>query len=185
MLITLLTTHSPRDGAWLQKQVVDAVTQGAASAKTALIISDDEVGGWGDHVTPHHSPSETPGEWLQDPYGVVGYTHSGPGFRLLFYIVSPWIRGGPCLHRIVTTILKSSSSRSGSQPRGRMSILLKWFPGEEHFLMHRFLTFLTRMLKYPITRPSVPYDNQISPNNVSSVSEQGFGYQPAMGCAPI
>lgn len=132
MLITLLTTHSPRDGAWLQKQVVDAVTQGAASAKTALIISDDEVGGWGDHVTPHHSPSETPGEWLQDPYGVVGYTHSGPGFRLLFYIVSPWIRGGPCLHRIVTTILKSSSSRSGSQPRGRMSILLKWFPGEEH-----------------------------------------------------
>jgi len=86
--------HAPRDGAWLQKQVVDAVTQGAAYSKTALLISYDETGGWGDHVTPYHSPSGTAGEWLEDPYGLVGYTYSGPGFRLPFYIVSPWTRGG-------------------------------------------------------------------------------------------
>lgn len=41
--------YSPRDGAWLQKKVVDAVTKGAAYSKTALIISYDESGGWGDH----------------------------------------------------------------------------------------------------------------------------------------
>jgi phospholipase C len=58
------------------------------------MISYDETGGFGDHVTPYHSPSGTPGEWLQDPYGKFGYTYSGPGFRLPFYIVSPWTRGG-------------------------------------------------------------------------------------------
>ena len=33
--------YSPRDGAWLQKQVIDAVTGGKAYDKTALIISYD------------------------------------------------------------------------------------------------------------------------------------------------
>jgi phospholipase C len=33
--------YAPRDGAWLQKQVVDAVTSGKAYKKTALIISYD------------------------------------------------------------------------------------------------------------------------------------------------
>jgi phospholipase C len=116
--------YAPRDGAWLQKQVVDAVTRGKAYNETVLIISFDgktpvparpwtqyssshpnkylgsnpsttspvchfgrghradsglitESGGWGDHVTPYHSPVGTPGEWLEDPYGDVGYTYSG------------------------------------------------------------------------------------------------------------
>ena len=86
--------YAPRDGAWLQKQVVDAVTSSPLYNKTVLIISYDETGGFGDHVTPYHSPQGTPGEWLEDPYGNVGYTYSGPGFRLPFYIVSPWTRGG-------------------------------------------------------------------------------------------
>lgn len=86
--------YAPHDGAWLQKQVVDAVTSSPAYNKTVLIISYDETGGFGDHVTPYHSPVGTPGEWLEDPYSEFGYTYAGPGYRLPFYIVSPWTRGG-------------------------------------------------------------------------------------------
>ncbi|OCK82157.1 putative non-hemolytic phospholipase C precursor [Lepidopterella palustris CBS 459.81] len=86
--------YQPKDGAWLQKQVVDAVTKGKSYKNTALLISWDETGGFGDHVTPYHSPAGTAGEWMQDPYGKFGQVYTGPGFRLPFYIVSPWTRGG-------------------------------------------------------------------------------------------
>lgn len=86
--------YMPQDGAWLQQKVVDAVTSSPLYNSTALIISYDETGGWGDHVTPYHSPSGTAGEWIEDPYGEFGYVYTGPGFRLPFYIVSPWTRGG-------------------------------------------------------------------------------------------
>lgn len=86
--------YSPHDGAWLQQQVVNAVTKGKNWNSTALIISYDETGGWGDHVSPYHSLPETAGEWLEDPYGMFGYTFSGPGYRIPFYIISPWTRGG-------------------------------------------------------------------------------------------
>lgn len=87
--------YSPRDGAWLQQQVVNAVTRSPRYNETALIISYDESGGLGDHVTPYHSPPNTPGEWVEDPYADFGGdVYTGPGFRLPFYIVSPWTRGG-------------------------------------------------------------------------------------------
>lgn len=86
--------YSPNDGAWLQQQVVNAVTQSPLYSKTALFISYDETGGWGDHVTPYHSPEGTPAEWIADPYTDLGTVYTGPGFRLPFYIVSPWTRGG-------------------------------------------------------------------------------------------
>ncbi|KAF1983373.1 non-hemolytic phospholipase C precursor [Aulographum hederae CBS 113979] len=86
--------YQPKDGAWLQRKVAEAVINGKAYNKTALIISYDETGGFGDHVTPYHSPKDTPGEWMQDPYGKSGDVYSGPGFRLPFYIISPWTRGG-------------------------------------------------------------------------------------------
>ncbi len=89
--------YSPRDGAWLQKQIVDAVTGSAKYSKTVLIISWDETGGFGDHVPPYHSPQGTAGEWLEDPYVDQGDVPSGPGFRLPFYIISPWTRGGTVL----------------------------------------------------------------------------------------
>lgn len=57
------------------------------------MISYDEPGGYGDHVTPYHAPQGTPGEWIHDPYGFFGYTPIGPGYRLPFFIVSPWTRG--------------------------------------------------------------------------------------------
>lgn len=58
------------------------------------LIQPVETGGWGDHVTPFHSPRGTAGEWIEDPYGAVNYTYTGPGFRVPFTIISPWTRGG-------------------------------------------------------------------------------------------
>ncbi|KAF7196686.1 Non-hemolytic phospholipase C [Pseudocercospora fuligena] len=86
--------YTPRDGGWLQQKIVDVVTASPKYNSTALIISYDETGGWGDHVTPYHSPQGTAGEWVQDPFGFAGHTYTGPGFRLPFYIISPWTRGG-------------------------------------------------------------------------------------------
>ncbi|KID60499.1 Non-hemolytic phospholipase C [Metarhizium brunneum] len=86
--------YSPHDGAWLQDTITRAVLNSPKYNKTALIISYDETGGWFDHVNPHHSPDGTPGEWLNDPQGKVGHTFAGPGFRLPFYIISPWTRNG-------------------------------------------------------------------------------------------
>jgi hypothetical protein len=57
-----------------------------------------ETGGWGDHVTPFHSPSGTPGEWLNvenDVFGYLGQTYTGPGkLNSLFsnYIRADWAR---------------------------------------------------------------------------------------------
>lgn len=86
--------YQPKDGAWLQQQVVNAVVNGKSYKNTVLIISYDETGGFGDHVVPYHSPAGTSGEWVKDPYGKFGDVYTGPGFRLPFYIVSPWTRGG-------------------------------------------------------------------------------------------
>ncbi|RFU81928.1 non-hemolytic phospholipase c precursor [Trichoderma arundinaceum] len=85
---------SPHDGAWLQYQVAQAVLHSPKYHRTALLVSYDETGGWFDHVDPYRSPKGTSGEWINDPYGQVGYTFVGPGFRLPFYIISPWTRNG-------------------------------------------------------------------------------------------
>lgn len=85
--------NRPVDGAWLINQVINAVTKGASYNDTALFISYDETGGWADHVTPFHAAEGTPGEWIKNPYGS-GMTPIGPGFRMPFFIISPWTRGG-------------------------------------------------------------------------------------------
>lgn len=86
--------YTPQDGAWLQQKIVDTVTSSPLYNNTVLIISYDETGGWGDHVVPYHSPPGTPDEWIEDPYHEFGEVYTGPGFRLPFYIISPWTRGG-------------------------------------------------------------------------------------------
>ncbi|QSS54106.1 non-hemolytic phospholipase C precursor, Hc yeast-phase induced, conidia-enriched transcript [Histoplasma capsulatum var. duboisii H88] len=86
--------YSPSDGGWLQYKILDAVVRGPKYGKSALLISYDESGGWGDHVPPYHSPENTTGEWLEDPYNLFGNIYTGPGVRVPFYIVSPWTRGG-------------------------------------------------------------------------------------------
>ncbi|KAF8479385.1 non-hemolytic phospholipase C precursor [Gautieria morchelliformis] len=89
---------APHDGAWLQQQVVNAVIKSPKYSSTVLMISYDETGGWADHVLPIFSPTGTPGEWLStDPFNpgpTLVPVFSGPGFRLPFYVISPWTRGG-------------------------------------------------------------------------------------------
>ncbi|OAA36622.1 Phosphoesterase [Metarhizium rileyi] len=84
----------PQDGAWLQKRVIDAITNSPAYKETVLIISYDEQGGWADHVVPVVAPKGTAGEWLKDPYNQFGHVPLGPGWRTPRFIISPWTRGG-------------------------------------------------------------------------------------------
>lgn len=46
------------------------------------LTSTSETGGFGDHVTPFHSPEDTPGEWIEDPWGKFGKVFVGPGESL-------------------------------------------------------------------------------------------------------
>ena len=85
----------PRDGGWIQRQIAEAVMTSPKYRNTALIISYDETGGWADHVMAPHAPKSEPGEWMQDPFSKDrGLAPTGPGFRVPFYIVSPWTRSG-------------------------------------------------------------------------------------------
>ncbi|KZT51715.1 putative phospholipase C [Calocera cornea HHB12733] len=85
--------YTPRQGAWLQKEVINAVQSSPKYNNTILLISFDETGGWADHVVPFHSPEGTPGEWVNNPFTNTS-TFAGPGFRTPFYAVSPYSRGG-------------------------------------------------------------------------------------------
>ncbi|KAJ5522635.1 hypothetical protein N7513_013208 [Penicillium frequentans] len=71
--------YMPSEGAWLQKQIVEAVVNGPNYDTTALFISYDETGGFGDHVTPFHFGNGTTGEWIENPYDLFGYTYTGSG----------------------------------------------------------------------------------------------------------
>ncbi|KAH8696229.1 phosphoesterase family-domain-containing protein [Talaromyces proteolyticus] len=87
--------NMPKDGAWLQQKVVEAITSSPAYNETVLIISYDEQGGWADHVVPVVPEKDTPGEWMTDPYnGALGDVPVGPGWRVPRFIISPWTRGG-------------------------------------------------------------------------------------------
>jgi phospholipase C len=93
---TTLSEHQPNrpiDGAFLQRKIIEAVANSPKYNKTVLMISYDETGGWGDHVEPYHSPTNTTGEWIEDPTPGIGDTFTGPGFRVPFTVVSPWTRG--------------------------------------------------------------------------------------------
>ena len=68
-------------------------------AKTALIISYDENGGFFDHVTPPTPPPGTPGEFLTVPLDSVSSAKgvAGPiglGYRVPALVISPYSRGG-------------------------------------------------------------------------------------------
>ncbi|KAK6073106.1 hypothetical protein SCUP234_08943 [Seiridium cupressi] len=196
--------YSPRDGAWLQKKIVDAVTSSPAYNRTALIISYDETGGYGDHVPPYHSPNGTAGEWIQDPYSEFGYTFSGPGFRLPFYIISPWTRGGAVFtehadHSSQIMFIEEWQRAKGINVttdqmvpwrREHMSNLVSAFDFEnpDYSVPELPYTIAPHVddsgaydgaayceATYPTQRPPVPYAGANgSTTSVSSLSEQGF-----------
>ncbi|KAL2846360.1 phosphoesterase family-domain-containing protein [Aspergillus pseudoustus] len=192
--------YMPKDGAWLQKKVVDAVTKSPKYDSTVLMMSYDETGGWGDHVTPFHSPQGTPGEWMEDPYGYFGQIFTGPGFRVPFYIVSPWTRGGRVFteradHNSQILFLEEWLEARGYEDvrtpemvpwrREHMSSLvnaldfsrtdtsLPDIPDAEAPLMSggKYIGTATCEATYPVQRPLVPYEEQQSE---TLHVEQGF-----------
>ena len=87
--------NTPEDGGWFQRKVAEAVMKSPKYNSTVMIVSYDETGGFSDHVMAPHAPKDTPGEWMKDPFNkTAGLQPIGPGFRVPFYIVSPWTRKG-------------------------------------------------------------------------------------------
>ncbi|THU89209.1 putative phospholipase C [Dendrothele bispora CBS 962.96] len=192
----------PRDGGWLWKEMVDAVVSSPKYNRTVLIISFDETGGWGDHVTPFHSPENTPGEWIVNPF-TNNNTFAGPGYRLPFAVVSPWTRGGnvftePADHISQILFLEEwaavhgmpfKSAEINDWRREHMSNLTNMFdwdnpdvsPVELPFAEMPHSDLLTSLLDGPTNcerlfddsiQPPIPYGNQTE--EASLVTEQGF-----------
>ncbi|KAI1323731.1 phosphoesterase family-domain-containing protein [Xylariaceae sp. FL0255] len=191
----------PRDGAWLQKQITEAVINSPAYKSTVLMISYDETGGFGDHVVPYHSPKGTLGEWLEDPYGDFGEVYSGPGFRLPFYIISPWTRGGNVFVEhadhisqikfveqwLLSKGINVTTSQIPSWRREHMSDLVKAFDFENPDYSLPTIPEISAPITdengnydgysvcestYTVQRPPVPYGIQTEANAL--FTEQGF-----------
>jgi phospholipase C len=88
--------------------IINAVMQGRAWNKTALILTYDEHGGYYDHVPPPAAiPPDSIGPTLvTGENGFDGFARYG--FRVPFTLVSPWSRRNYVSHRLFdhTSILK-------------------------------------------------------------------------------
>ncbi|KAK1092609.1 hypothetical protein LTR48_004005 [Friedmanniomyces endolithicus] len=174
--------YTPRDGAWLQQRIVDTVTKSPQYNSTALIISYDETGGWGDHVVPYHSPQGTTGEWVEDPYGEYGYVYTGPGFRLPFYIVSPWTRGGNVYVENVDHISQIKFVEQWLEAKGynafdfdHPDLSVPSFPNASYPSTDdkgQWNGYAVCEATYNVTRPPVPYGQQTEATSL--VAEEGF-----------
>ncbi len=97
------------------------VSNPAVWAKTALLITYDENGGFFDHVAPPVAPAGTPGESLtvaslpSTASGVRGPI--GLGFRVPMLVVSPFSRGGFVCRDVFdhTSTLRFIESRFGAE----------------------------------------------------------------------
>ncbi|MGH9007398.1 MAG: phospholipase C, partial [Acidimicrobiales bacterium] len=90
---------SPASGEWMSHQVLKALQSNPKVwAKTVLVITYDENGGFFDHVVPPTPPAGTPGEFVSasplpsDAGGVDGPI--GLGFRVPTIVASPFSAGG-------------------------------------------------------------------------------------------
>jgi phospholipase C len=96
------TEHPPAPVAYGERATYDVVATLLGNpklwAKTALIVTYDENGGFFDHVPPPTAPAGTAGEYLTVPTlpsaaaGIRGPI--GLGFRIPALVVSPFSRGG-------------------------------------------------------------------------------------------
>jgi phospholipase C len=81
---------APQDGEVALSAVINALTARAGAwAKTALIYTYDENGGYFDHVAPPTAPAGTAGEFTVGDSRPIGL-----GFRVPTLVVSPFSRGG-------------------------------------------------------------------------------------------
>ena len=90
---------APLNGEVMISGVLQALTANPEVwAKTVLIVSYDENGGFFDHVSPPVAPAGTPGEFVTSraPVSQSGGIHGpiGLGFRVPMLVVSPFSRGG-------------------------------------------------------------------------------------------
>jgi phospholipase C len=97
--------HPPSDiraGEWFLSQVYTAVTTSPAWARTLLVITFDEWGGFFDHVPPSRAPDVDP-------------RYSLRGFRVPTLLVSPFARRGHVDHGLFdhTSILRLIEWRFG------------------------------------------------------------------------
>ncbi|SHO79560.1 Uncharacterized protein MSYG_3910 [Malassezia sympodialis ATCC 42132] len=144
--------YTPQDGAWLQRKVAEAVMTGKNWNQTALIVSYDETGGWADHVMAPHAPKGTPGEWLNDPFDANGTLRpTGPGFRLPFYIISPYTRDGG-----VFTEVSSHESQTLFLEKWAEAIGKPFHVKEMNKWRREHLSDLVRAFDFSKKNPSVP-----------------------------
>ena len=97
---------------------------------TALMVSYDETGGWADHVMSPHAERGTPGEWIHDPYTPDGkLAPTGPGFRLPFYIISPYTRKGGVFTEVTShesqTLFLEEWAKANGKPF-TVDVMNKW-----------------------------------------------------------
>jgi len=102
---TATTEHPdslPALGAQYTQRILEALTADPKVwAKTLLILTYDENGGFFDHVIPPVPPPGTPGEYLSTDYAathaIATLDFAGPvglGFRVPTILISPFTRGG-------------------------------------------------------------------------------------------
>ena len=139
---------------------------------------------------------------MKDPYGKLGDVYTGPGFRLPFYIVSPWTRGGSVFVENADHIsqikfieqwqlAKGKNVTTDQIPtwrRNHMSDLTKAFDfNNPDYSLPAIPEISAPSVDastgvwngyavcealYHTQRPPVPYDNQTEASSL--VSEQGF-----------
>ena len=116
--------HRPADGAHFIQGVLEALTADPAVwAKTLLILTYDENGGFFDHVSPPLAPPGTPGEYLTaqglvrapEAAGLAGPIGLGP--RVPTILISPFTRGGYVCSDTFdhTSILQLLEARFGAE----------------------------------------------------------------------
>ncbi len=104
--------------------IINALTSNPAQwAKTVLLVTYDENGGFFDHVAPPTAPPGTPGEYITgtpvpDP-SVLGAINGplGLGFRVPMLIISPFSRGGFVSSDLFdhTSVLRFLETRFGAE----------------------------------------------------------------------
>jgi phospholipase C len=110
----------PAFGEYFVQQVLSTlVSNPEVWAKTAIILTYDENGGFFDHVAPPTAPEGTPGEWLSTLPSAAGGVNGpiGLGFRTPAMVISPYSAGGFVYSGTLdhTSTLKLISTRFGVQ----------------------------------------------------------------------
>ncbi len=125
----LTSDHPPAPslfGESILSLVVDALSANPILwAKTLLLVTYDENGGFFDHVAPVTAPPGTPGEYVTapatpDPTVIGSPAITGPiglGFRVPMLIISPFSRGGYVSSDLFdhTSVLRFLETRFGAE----------------------------------------------------------------------